>query len=217
VHLPTDEREPRTKLGESVLQSSSQRGLDRPLAGPFGEVEEVEDVGILDDLLRLVGVDRVEVIDEVGGGGADPAVQAGRDVVLQHLPGPRVAGVVSGVPVPQVRVVELVEQCAHVTPRQFPHRLWEIGSAGQAAANARMYCRFVADNPVMVANSRRRSAASWRITPDPHGWDCWRSRISLPIRQFIRTSSLLATRAARNRAVRTSTPMRQRALDNPRV
>jgi hypothetical protein len=59
------------------------------------------------------------LLGEIAGRGADPAVQAGGDVVLEHLPGPSVGGVTGGVPVSQCRVVELVEQGPNVPPRQF--------------------------------------------------------------------------------------------------
>lgn len=121
VHLSADEREAWSELGEGVLEPLSQRCLDRPFPGPLGEVEEVEDVGVLDDLLGLVGVDRIQVVGEIARRGADPAVQAGGDVVLEHRPGPAVGGVASRVPVPRVNVVKLVEQGADVTPRQFPN------------------------------------------------------------------------------------------------
>lgn len=57
VDLPADEGEPRAELGEDVLKAVGQGGFDGPLAGSGGEVEEVEDIGVLDDLLGLVGVE----------------------------------------------------------------------------------------------------------------------------------------------------------------
>ena len=123
-HLPADEGESRAEFGEGVLESFGQGGLDGTFAGPLGEVEEVEKVGILDDLLGLVGVNRVEMVDEVARCGADPAVQAGRDVVLENLSGPAVDRVPFGVLVPQGRVVELIEQGPDVPPGQFPNAAW---------------------------------------------------------------------------------------------
>jgi hypothetical protein len=88
--LAADEGEPRAELGQGVLEAFGQGSLDGTLPGPLGQVQEVEDVGVLDDLLRLVGIDGVQVVGEVAGGGPDASVQAGGDVVLQDLPGPAV-------------------------------------------------------------------------------------------------------------------------------
>jgi hypothetical protein len=56
------------------LQPLGQRGLDRPLPPTLGQVQEVEDLRVLDDLLGLVGVDRLQVGGEIARRGADPAV-----------------------------------------------------------------------------------------------------------------------------------------------
>lgn len=88
VHLPVDEREPRAELGQGLLQPAQSAQAQSLVPGPSGQGEEVEDLRILDNLLRSITVDRLEVIGEVGRRGAHPTVQAGGDVVLQHLPRP---------------------------------------------------------------------------------------------------------------------------------
>jgi hypothetical protein len=84
--LPADEREPLPEFGQGVLQPVGQG----PFGGPVGQPEEVEDVGVLDDLLGLIRVERIELLVEVAGGGPDPAMQSGGDMVFQHWPGPPV-------------------------------------------------------------------------------------------------------------------------------
>lgn len=69
-------REPLTKFGQGVLEPVGQGLLDGSFAGAVGQTQEVEDVRVLDDLLGLVRVHRVELMVGVAGGGADSAVEA---------------------------------------------------------------------------------------------------------------------------------------------
>ena len=124
---------------------------DGPLTGAGGGVEEVEDVGVLGDLLGLVGVDRHEVVGEVGGCNAGPA---GRPVPMwcsstgpdQLLTASRSAY--------QSREVGSWSWSSRVQTwphGNFPTGHWEIASGSrQAGKNARMYCRLVADKPFML-------------------------------------------------------------------
>ena len=200
--LAADEREAWAEFGEGVLQPIGQSLFQCPLGGSFGEVEEVEDVWVSDDLPGLIGVKRVQLVVEIAGRGTDPLMQSGRDVMFQYRTRPSATGITVGIPIPQRWVSDLVKQCADVPPRQFPNG--SLGNCGQAAAKARMYCRLVGDSPFMSGNSLRRSRDSRLMTPDPHGSVSCRDRISRPIRQYMARSSEFAARATCSRVTRTS-------------
>lgn len=109
-------------------------------------------------------------------------------------------------------VRQLIQQGADVAPGQISHSRGEINSAGHAAAKARMYCRFVANSPVIDGNSRRRSAASCLITPDPKGsvFLLAQDQLADPPTDC-RTRSEFAVRATCSLVVRTSVVMRARS------
>lgn len=72
--LPADEREAVAELEEEVLQSGHQRGFEFSFGGSVGEVEEVEHVGVTDELVGEVGVAGGELVGEIGGRRSDPLV-----------------------------------------------------------------------------------------------------------------------------------------------
>lgn len=69
--------------------------------------------------------------------------------------------------------------------------------SGHAAAKARMYSRFRAERPVIAGKAFNRSRERRSTTFAPQPCCYWRSRISVPMVQYRRTSSLFAATAAR--------------------
>ncbi len=96
--LPADEGHAVAERGQRGLQLVHQALLEAPLADRAGQAEVVEDVGVAGQGLGQVGVRWWERVREVGGGGADPRVQPGGDLVLQDVAGPVVLHGLPGVP-----------------------------------------------------------------------------------------------------------------------
>lgn len=119
MHLAADERETRAELAHGVKDPVDHALLELTLGRIAVDGEELERVGVLRELLRLVGVQPLERAGEVAWRSGLPLVQAGRDLVSEHRPAPLVVCVLRGVPVARLLVVELVEQLDHVSPRQL--------------------------------------------------------------------------------------------------
>ena len=77
VHLPSDEGEPGPELAQRVDRPVHECLLEVPLADAPVQTEEVEDLGVLGQLLRQLGVPRHQVPLEVGRSSADALVRTG--------------------------------------------------------------------------------------------------------------------------------------------
>jgi hypothetical protein len=121
--LPVDEREPGAELPQGLDEAVHQRLLEVAFGDLLAQLEEVEDVRVLGDLLRELGVRRRQGRAEVGRRRAQPRVRAGHDLVLQDVARPAVLGRGCGVPVPLGAVVEPGQDQHHVAPGKLSHSL----------------------------------------------------------------------------------------------
>src|SRR6202042_357248 len=93
------------------------------LAGVPSEGEEVEGVGIFDELLGEIGLRLWEGRLEVGDGAALTAVQSALDLHYEDIATPAVLDGLLSIPEPLRRVLHLVQQHTIVGPRQLCSRL----------------------------------------------------------------------------------------------
>jgi hypothetical protein len=75
-----------------------QPALPLPLAGRVGQGEEVEDVGVFEDLLGQVGLRRGQRFLEIGDRLTLAAVEIELDLMRQHGAGPTIFGRLLRVP-----------------------------------------------------------------------------------------------------------------------
>src|SRR5262249_37349098 len=90
VILLADKRAPDTQLQEELAEVLDQPLLHHGLLGGVGQGEEVERVGVLEDLTGQVRLRRREGALEVGDGLALTAIQAALDLKLQNIAAPAV-------------------------------------------------------------------------------------------------------------------------------
>ena len=121
--LAADEGEPGAELEEESFDVGDQGPFEVAFGDRISEGEELQVVGVFDELLHELGVAGGESGGEVGRGGADTAVQLAHDLVDEHGPGPAVFDRRSGVPFPHLGVVGLVEQLHVMPPRQLGSNL----------------------------------------------------------------------------------------------
>jgi hypothetical protein len=119
VHVPTDESEPGTELPKSLCDPADHAVLEFALRRISVDSEEVEGVRVAGDLLREFGVAVRENAGVVARCGSLALVQARADLVCQDRSAPPVHDVLRGVPVPQLLILELVEQLDDVAPGQL--------------------------------------------------------------------------------------------------
>ena len=81
VHLAADEREPGPEFTQGVDHLVHERLFEVALRDAGAQAEEVEDVGVLRELLGELGVCGRKVLDEVRRGCTDALVRAGHDLV----------------------------------------------------------------------------------------------------------------------------------------
>ncbi len=122
VHLSADELEPFSEFAEGVDDPVDECLLEVAFLRVPVEGEEVQQVGVLRDLLRQIRVPRREDLGEVRRRRPQPGVRCGTDLVLEHVPRPSVRGGPSGVPVAEVVVIEPVKEDRDVAPGQLCNR-----------------------------------------------------------------------------------------------
>jgi len=120
------------------LQSTHEGVLEVAFSDAGGEGEEVEDVGVADQLLGEVRVRGGQLVGKVGGGGPDTGAQVGGDVVGQNVAGPPVLDGGPGVEVAVLAGGELVEQDGDVAQGSCPTACWTIAWRGQVRASLRI-------------------------------------------------------------------------------
>lgn len=99
---------PGAELAHRVEDPVDHALLELALGGVPVDGEELERVGVLRELLRLVGIQLLERGGEVARRGRLPIMQSGSDLVSEYRPAPPVMCVFRGVPVPKDLVVEFV-------------------------------------------------------------------------------------------------------------
>ncbi len=119
VDLAADQREADAEFEEKLFDLRHQGVLDGPLVGVFAQVEEIEEAGVLGDLLGEVGLRWGESGLEIRNRLALPGVQARPDLEGKHVPRPSMLDGFGGVPEPVRRLVEFVEEEKVVFPRQL--------------------------------------------------------------------------------------------------
>ena len=82
--LTANKSESVAEFEEEPFEPGHQSGFEFAFGDAFVDVEEVEDVGVTDQLVGQVGVRRREVIVEVGGRRADALVELVADLVRQY-------------------------------------------------------------------------------------------------------------------------------------
>lgn len=128
MHLLAHEGEARAELQQELADVVQKSALQVALGRVGAERQEIEVVGITDDLGREVRLRSGERVFEVGDGLALALVQAGLDPVREHGARPAVGDGLPGVPETDGRVFEFFQQDDVVTPRDFCNRLWHNSS-----------------------------------------------------------------------------------------
>jgi hypothetical protein len=93
-----DEGKADAQLEHEVAEVLDQPALPLPLAGRVGQGEEVEDVGVFEDLLGQVGLHGRQRLGEVRNRLALAAVEIELDLMHQHGAGPAIFGRLLRVP-----------------------------------------------------------------------------------------------------------------------
>jgi hypothetical protein len=104
-------------------QPSDERIFQIPLIVVGVQSEEVQIIGILQDLSGLVRLGRWKHVREVVRRSADPEVTTAVDVMPQYRPGPAMLNVLSGVPLADLVVIQAVQEHRDVSPRQSRNSL----------------------------------------------------------------------------------------------
>lgn len=119
----THECESPPQLAQRIDDPRDQTLLEFPLARIAVDRKEFQCERIPGELLCQLGVPLFERGAEVRGRSTLTVVEAGRDLMSKRRARPPVLDVLSGVPLSQIMVVELVEQFGDVTPRQLSNGL----------------------------------------------------------------------------------------------
>lgn len=126
VVLTAHEGESRPKLQQELGQVFQEAPFQIPLLGPLPQHQKVEVVGVLQELLRQVGLRRGQRRREISQGAALPLQEAALDLVGERVAAPLLLPGLPGVLEARLRLLELLQQDDIVRPRQFCHRLWQI-------------------------------------------------------------------------------------------
>jgi hypothetical protein len=122
LHLSTDEREPRAELQQEALDVIDERLLDLALAADVGRPEEIEQVGVLEDLGSHVGAGRRQRRLEVVQRLAAPQVQSLLDLEGHDWARPPVLHGPARVPEPRLGIGQALEERGVVVPSQLCKR-----------------------------------------------------------------------------------------------
>jgi hypothetical protein len=120
--LLADEGEAGPQLDQELLDMREQPFLEGVFLSFFGEREELEVVGVFEDLAGEVGFGGGEAPDEVGGGLALAPVEVALDPVYEDGAAPAVLDGLADVPFTFDPVFHVVEQADAVAPRN----LWNL-------------------------------------------------------------------------------------------
>ena len=142
--------------------------LDLPLLRRLGHGQEIEVVGVFEDLLRHIRLRRWQLALEVGQGLPFPLVQAALDLKNQDILTPAVFE----------RGPRYHSRVGRSLIRSRTLRLWpqgnlamsdcKISGSGQASAKARIYRKFRGLKPSTPGNSACRSRARRSLILLPH-------------------------------------------------
>ena len=102
----------------------NQPGLKLPFVGVLGEGEEIEVVGVLQQLLCKIGLGRWQGPLKIGDRFALAMKELGLNVKHQHVPAPTVFDGSLGVPEPFFSIFYLVQNRAIVKPGQASPYSW---------------------------------------------------------------------------------------------
>ena len=117
MHLTPDECEAGAEFEEECFNVLQQAHFDRTLVGVVAETEEVEEVGVLGDLLCEVRLRRRERLGEIGDGFALAFMKRGADLQGQDVATPAVLGGPPGIPEADGAVFYLLDEDDVVEPR----------------------------------------------------------------------------------------------------
>ncbi|UEC43821.1 MAG: hypothetical protein METHAR1v1_1730002 [Methanothrix sp.] len=117
--LTPDEGEPDPKLDEKVAEVRQQRSVKVALRCPLSQAQEVEVVGVLEDLPGQIGLGRgkgpVEVCDRL----SLTAEEVALDLVDENVPAPPVLHRLANVPLPFGPIFQLVQDHTVMKPRNL--------------------------------------------------------------------------------------------------
>jgi len=122
VDLAADEGEAGAELEHEALEVIDERLLDLALAARIGGPEEVEQVGVLEDLHRHVGLCGRQGLREVADRLAGACVRAVVDLQGEDIARPAVHERLPGIPEAVLRVIEPLEERDVVVPGQLCKR-----------------------------------------------------------------------------------------------
>lgn len=100
-----------------------QPAFNLPFVGCLGDGEKVEVLGVFKYPFGEVGARRRQDALEVGQRLPFPLMQSALDLEDENVSAPTVLDRCPEVPLPQNRILELVEEDAEMTPRQKCHKL----------------------------------------------------------------------------------------------
>ena len=121
--LAADEREADTQLDEELAQVCEEFPFEVALVCFLRESQEIEVVGIFDELLCKIGLRRRKSHLEIGDRFPLPAIQGALDLHHQDVPAPAVLYCLLGVPKPLLPVLHLLQEREVVIPGQLCKRL----------------------------------------------------------------------------------------------
>ncbi len=128
--LAADEGEAAPELDEKFLDVGDKAGLQFALQEGFGEGEEVEEVGILQQALGDAGVNRGQSGGEVRDGGPLALVGAGFDLEGKRVTGPTLLQSLAGIPRACGEVFDFLDENDVVPPAQQGEGV-QIGGYGR--------------------------------------------------------------------------------------
>ncbi|WP_412874083.1 hypothetical protein ACL00U_16900 (plasmid) [Curtobacterium poinsettiae] len=123
VHLPAHKREPFAELAESVDDPVDEWLLEVAFLRVAIQGDEVQHIWVFRDLLRQVRLGRWKDLGEVRRRRLQSGMRIGPDLVPEDIPGPAMRSRLGGVPVPELTIVEPVQEDGDVTPWQLCNSL----------------------------------------------------------------------------------------------
>ena len=119
VNLPTHEGEAGAEFHEKILKVAEQTGFEFALVEGLFQGEEIEDVGIFQELGREVGLRRWQGALEIGDGLAVPFVGAALDLERQNIAAPAVLEGLPRIPEARGQVFHFLDENDVVRPGQL--------------------------------------------------------------------------------------------------
>jgi hypothetical protein len=98
VDLTADERKAGAQFHEKILKVAKQAGFEFALVEGFFQSEEIEEIGVFQELGREVRLRRRQGALEIGDGLAVTFVRATLDLERENIPAPAVLEGLPGIP-----------------------------------------------------------------------------------------------------------------------